>query len=67
MEDDLTTSKFLIRDTKDSGNPIQDLIDTLADRLMGAYYIVREYNKAGREKQKEQYDKGTKLIVFQPG
>jgi hypothetical protein len=34
---------------------------------MEAYHIVRENNKAGREKQKEQYDKGTKLIVFQPG
>jgi hypothetical protein len=32
-----------------------------------AYRVTRENNRLGREKQKEQYDKGTKLLTFQPG
>jgi hypothetical protein len=47
MEDDLTTSKFLIKDPKDSDNPIQDHIDTLADRLKEVYHVLRENNKEG--------------------
>jgi hypothetical protein len=29
--------------------------------------VTRENNKVGRESQKEQYYKGTKLTTFQPG
>jgi transposase InsO family protein len=64
-EDDLTMAKF--RDPKDSCNPIQDHIDTLADRLKEAYHVTRENNRLGRNRQKEQYDKGTKLTIFKPG
>jgi hypothetical protein len=39
----------------------------LADRLEEAHHVVRENNKVGRERQKEQYDKGTRLVIFQPG
>jgi hypothetical protein len=39
----------------------------LADRLEEAHHVVRENNKVGRETQKEQYDKGTRLLIFQPG
>jgi hypothetical protein len=46
---------------------IQDHIHTLADRLEEAYRVVREHNKVGRERQKEWYDKGTRLVAFQPG
>jgi hypothetical protein len=67
MEDDLTTARFLNKEPIDNRNPIQDHIDTLADRLEEAYRVTRENNKLGREKQKEQYDKGTKLRTFQPG
>jgi hypothetical protein len=64
-EDDLTIQKF--RDPQDNSNPIQDHIDTLADRLKEAYQITRENNRLGRNRQKEQYDKGTRLTIFQPG
>ena len=67
MEDDLTTGKFLKGEPKDNRSLIQDHIDTLADRLEEAYRVVRENNKMGRERQKEWYDKGTKLVIFQPG
>jgi transposase InsO family protein len=65
MEDDLTMAKF--KELKDSSNSIQDHIDTLADRLKEAYQVARDNNRLGRDRQKEQYDKGTKLIIFQPG
>jgi hypothetical protein len=67
MEDDLTTARFLHKEASDSHNPIQDHIDTLADRLEKAYYIVRKNNEVGRRRHKEQYDKGTQLVNFQPG
>ncbi|PNF24708.1 hypothetical protein B7P43_G17353 [Cryptotermes secundus] len=67
MEDDLTTGKFLKGEPKDNRSLIQDHIDTLADRLEEAYRVVRENNKVGRERQKEWYDKGTRLVIFQPG
>jgi hypothetical protein len=39
----------------------------LADRLKEAYQVVRENNRNGRERQKEYYNQGTKLVTFQPG
>jgi hypothetical protein len=38
----------------------------MADRLKEAYQVVRENNGTGRERQKEYYNKGTKLVTFQP-
>jgi hypothetical protein len=67
MEDDLTTARFLSKESKDDSSTIQDHIDTSADRLEEAYQVTRENNRMGRERQKEQYDKGTKLLIFQPG
>jgi hypothetical protein len=67
MEDDLVAARFSSKGPKDDSNTIQDHIDTLADRLEEAYRVTRENNKMGSERQKEQYDKGTKLIIFQPG
>jgi transposase InsO family protein len=67
MEDDLTTARFASKEPRDNRNVIQDHIDTLTDRLKEAYHVVRENNKVGRERQKEGYDKGTRLITFQPG
>jgi hypothetical protein len=51
----------------DSCNPIKDHIDTLANRLKEAYRVTEENNRVGRRRQKEQYDKGTKLTTFQSG
>jgi transposase InsO family protein len=65
MEDDLTMAEYPVK--RDSRTPLQDHIDTLADRLKEAYRITRENNNLGRRRQKAQYDKGTKLITFQPG
>jgi hypothetical protein len=42
-------------------------IKTLAERLKEAYDIVRRENKIGREKQKLQYDRNTKLVTFSEG
>jgi hypothetical protein len=55
------------RDNQDHRDVVQQHIDTLADRLEEAFRVARENNQSGREKHKEQYDKGTKLIIFQPG
>jgi hypothetical protein len=67
MEDDLTTAKFARGEPRDKHSLIQDHIHTLADRLEEAYRVVREHNKVGRKRQKEWYDQGTRLVVFQPG
>jgi transposase InsO family protein len=67
MEDDLTAAKLLSRESRDNRNVIQEHVDTLADRLEEAYRVVRENNKVGRERQKKQYDRGTRLVIFQPG
>jgi hypothetical protein len=67
MEDVLTTVRFVRREVKDHQNPVQDHLDTLAERLEGAYRVVKGNNRMGRERQKEQYDRGTKLVTFQPG
>jgi len=45
---------------------VQHHLETLADRLKEAYQMVRENNRIGRERQ-EYYNKGTKLVTFQPG
>jgi hypothetical protein len=67
MEDDITTAKFLSREPRDNRNLVQEHIDTLAVRLEEPYRVVRENNKVGRQRQKEWYDKRTRLIIFQPG
>jgi transposase InsO family protein len=67
MEDDLTMARFLNKEPKEGSNSIQNHIDTLPDSLEEAYRITRENNQLGRDKQKEHYDRGTKLTVFQPG
>jgi hypothetical protein len=64
MKDDLTTAKFLSRESKDGRDSIQSHIDTLSERFEESYHVTRENNKVGRERQKEQYDKGTKLTTF---
>jgi hypothetical protein len=60
MEDDLTTARFLSREPKDGRDSIQSHLDTRAERLEEAYRVTRENNRVGRDRQKEQYDKGTK-------
>ena len=67
MEDDLTTARFVNREAKDGRDSIRSHLDTLADRLEEAYHVTRDNNRMGRERQKKQYDKGTKITVFQPG
>jgi hypothetical protein len=37
----------------------------LADRLKEAYQVVSENNRIGRERQKEYYNIGTKVVTFQ--
>jgi hypothetical protein len=59
MGDDLITATFLRDERRNNRSSIQDHIDTLADRLEEAYHVARENNKVGRERQKENYDKGT--------
>jgi hypothetical protein len=67
MEDALITARFLSKEPTDGRDSIQSHVDTLAERLEETYRVARENNKVGRERQKEQYDKGTKLKTFQPG
>jgi hypothetical protein len=66
-EDDLSAEKFVMNDCGSHRDSVQHHLETLADRLREAYQAVRESNKAGRKRQKQYYDIGTKLISFQPG
>jgi hypothetical protein len=61
MEDDLTT-RFVRRDSQNR-RVVQQHLDTLADRLEETFLVARENIQLGREKQ---YNKGTKLMIFQP-
>jgi hypothetical protein len=63
---DLTGRKCVDETRNVNGDLIPNHLDTLAERFEEAYAIVRENNKAGRDKQKESYDRGTKLVRFQP-
>jgi hypothetical protein len=49
MEDDLTSSRFLIKGQSDRRTLIVDYIDAIADRLEEAYRVVRKNNKVGKE------------------
>jgi hypothetical protein len=42
-------------------------IKILTERLDEAFDVVQRQNKIGREKQKIQYDKNTKLVTFSEG
>jgi hypothetical protein len=66
-EDDLTTARFANKEPTDGRDSIHSHIDTLADRLEKAYRVTRKNNRTGTERQKEQYDKGTRLTIFRPG
>jgi transposase InsO family protein len=66
-EDDLTGRKCVDETRNFYGHLIQTHLDSLAECFEDVYAIVRENNKAGRDKQKESYDRGTKLVSFQPG
>ncbi|PNF43061.1 hypothetical protein B7P43_G04743 [Cryptotermes secundus] len=66
-EDDLTTARFVNKEPTDGRDSIRSHIDTLADRLEEPHRVTRANNRTGRERQKEQYDKGTRLIIFRPG
>ena len=59
--------KFVTNDGASSQDSVQHHLETLADRLKEAYLVARENNKMGRERQKEYYNRGTKLVTFQPG
>ena len=50
-----------------SGNPVEDHARVLAQGLKEAYEVVKERSKIGREKQKIQYNKNTKLVAFSEG
>jgi hypothetical protein len=65
-EDDLTGRKCVDKIRNFNVDLIQTHLDTLAERFE-AHAIVRENNKAGGDKQKESYDRGTKLVTFRPG
>ena len=65
--DDLTPEKFVANDGASRQDSIQHHLDTLADRLKEAYQVVRKNNKMDRERQKEYYNRRTKLVTFQPG
>jgi len=67
VEDDLTLEKFVMKDGARRQDSIQHNVKTLADRLKGAYQVVRENNKIGRERQKKYYNIAKKLVTFQPG
>ena len=66
-EDDLMLKKFVTNDGASSQDSVQHHLETLADRLKEAYLVASENNKMGRERQKEYYNRGTKLVTFQPG
>ncbi|PNF40763.1 hypothetical protein B7P43_G17610 [Cryptotermes secundus] len=66
-EDDLTTARFVNKQAGDGQDSIQSHLDTLAERLEEAYRVAKENNRIGRERQKRQYDKGTRITIFQPG
>jgi hypothetical protein len=67
VEADLTVRIGEAGDPDINQDSIQLHLDTLTDRLREAYEIARENNRVGRVKQKEYYDKGTRLVTFQPG
>ena len=65
-EDDLTPDNFVTKDGASRRESIQHHVETLADRLKEAYQVARENNRIGRQRQKEYYNRGTKLVTFQP-
>ena len=66
-EDSLTPKKFVTEDGASHQDSIQHHLETLANRLKEPYQVVRENNRIGRDRQKEYYNIGTKLVTFQPG
>jgi hypothetical protein len=48
-------------------NFVEDHVRVPAERLREAYEIVMEHNKIGKERQKTQYNKNTKLVTFSEG
>ena len=66
-EDDLTPEQFVTKDGASRRDSLQHHLETLADRLKEAYQVARENKRIGQERQKEYYNKGTKLVTFQPG
>ena len=51
----------------ESGNPVEEHARVLAERLKETYEVVQEHNRIGREKQKFQCNKNTKLVTFSEG
>jgi transposase InsO family protein len=66
-EDDLSSEKFVTKGCASHQDSLQHHQEMLADRLKEAYQVVRENSRVGRERQKEYYNQGTKLVTFQPG
>jgi transposase InsO family protein len=66
-EDDLSPEKSVTTNNGNHKDSVQHHLETLADRLNEAYQVVRENNREGRERQKDYYNRGTKLVTFQPG
>ena len=64
--DDLSTQVSADGADSMSGNPVEDHVHVLAERLREAYEVVREHN-IGREKQEIQYNKNSKLVTFSEG
>jgi len=65
--DDLSAEIEVLRVEPENKDRVGSHIKTLAERLKEAYDIVRKQNKIGREKQKIQYDRNTKLVTFSEG
>jgi hypothetical protein len=65
-EDDLSPEKDVTTDGASRRDSVQYHLETLADRLKEAYQVVRENNIMGRERQKQYYNRRTKLLTFQP-
>jgi hypothetical protein len=67
-----TTDDLSARGETDGADPtptnlVGDHVRVLAEKLREAYEVVRKHNKIGREKQKIQYNKHTKLVTFSEG
>jgi transposase InsO family protein len=67
VTDDLTARISDETNYSSAGNTVEVRTRTLAERLKEAYEVVRIHNRIGREKQKLQYDKKTKLVTFTVG
>jgi hypothetical protein len=53
-----------MKDCANHWDLVQSHLEVLAAHLREAYQVVSENNRNGRERQKEYYNQGTKLVTF---